>query len=103
VHTVSAQLRALLQQLSPEIVGVAESFASQVIYLPVSATGCSPEVDPEKQTQGFRPRNLKPIWVEVPFIYLMSRWMAGLVHYYQPKESRAGSAKNPTGVSPFPK
>jgi hypothetical protein len=103
VHTVSAQLRALLQRLSPEIVGVAESFASQVIYLPVSATGCSPEVDPEKQTQGFRPRNLKPIWVEVPFIYLMSRWMAGLVHYHQPKESRAGSAKNPTGVSPFPK
>ncbi|MCS7304554.1 MAG: hypothetical protein NZ602_05530 [Thermoguttaceae bacterium] len=92
IQKVSQQLRGLLMELSPEIVGLAESFASQVVYLPISATGCAPEVDPEKQTQGFRPRNLRPIWVEVPLVYLMSRWMKGLVYYCQSKPSSSGSA-----------
>lgn len=101
IHSVSQELRRLLMRLSPEIVGLAESFASQVVYLPVSATGCSPEIDPEKQTQGFRPRNLCPIWVEVPLLYLMSRWMAGLVYYYRGKEG-AGSNGGQGVSAPVP-
>lgn len=95
IHTVSNQLRTLLRQYCPEIVGVAESFASEVIYLPVSATGCSPEVDPKTQTQGFRPRNMRPIWVEVPLVYLMSRWMAGLVYYHRDNSSASGQREPP--------
>ena len=49
IETLSQTLRSLLWQVSPEIVSVAESFASQVLYVPVSATGCSPERDPQNR------------------------------------------------------
>jgi hypothetical protein len=81
VESMSKQVRALLWEVSPEIVAAAENFASQVVYVPVSATGCSPEHDAGTGAFGFRPRNLKPIWAEVPLLYSMSRWMQGLVPY----------------------
>lgn len=81
VDDVSRQVRALLLQHAPEVVPAAESFASEVVYIPISATGCSPEVDPRSGAQGFRPRNLQPMWAEVPMLYTMSRWMKGLVLY----------------------
>ena len=65
---------------------IAESFASQVLYLPVSATGRSPERDPKTGALGFRPKDVKPVLVEVPLLYSMSRWMHGLVPYR--KQSR---------------
>jgi hypothetical protein len=83
IETLSQALRAFLWKVSPEIVSVAESFASHVLYVPVSATGCSPERHPESGALGFRPKNVKPIWAEVPLLYTMSRWMQGLVPYRQ--------------------
>jgi len=59
------------------------------LYVPVSATGCAPEVDPHTGAQGFRPRNLNPIWVEVPLLYAMSRWMRGLVCYWKAKDANS--------------
>ncbi len=94
IEQVSNELRALMARVSPEIVAAAEDFASEVLYIPVSATGCSPEVDPHTGAQGFRPKNLHPIWVDVPLVYAMSRWMRGLVCYWKPKDqanvSRSG-------------
>lgn len=81
IDELSQVLRSLLWKMSPEIVSVAESFASQVLYLPVSATGCSPERDPSTGMFGFRPKNAKPIWAEVPLLCSMSRWMQGLIPY----------------------
>ncbi len=101
IHKVSQALRSLLSRLTPEIVGVAEAFASQVIYLPVSATGCPPEVDPTTQIQGFRSRNIRPIWVEVPMVYLMSRWMAGLVHFYRGEQAdKKTDIPTPSSLAP---
>ena len=85
IEQVSLVLRDLLWRLSPEFVAAAEGFANEVLYVPVSATGCSPEVDPQTGAQGFRPRNIRPIWVEVPLLYVMSRWMKGLVCYFRHK------------------
>jgi hypothetical protein len=84
IDELSQLLRTLLRKISPEIVSVAESFASQVLYVPVSATGCSPERDPRTGAFGFRPKNVKPIWAEVPMLCGISRWMQGLIPYKKP-------------------
>ncbi len=100
VETVSQTLRSLLWEVSPEIVATAESFASQVIYIPVSATGRSPERNPQTGEMGFRPRDVKPVWAEVPVLYSMSRWMRGLVPYIAKPETIGKSAGSP-GQSPW--
>lgn len=76
---VSAEVRQLLKRFSPEIVAAAEALTSDVVYLPVSATGCSPEADPDGQIVGFVPKRLNPIWAEVPLIYFLVRWVPTLV------------------------
>ncbi len=84
IENWSRILRSLLWDVSPEIVSTAESFASQVLYLPVSATGRNPERDPKTGALGFRPKDVKPVFAEVPLLYSMSRWMHGLVPYGKP-------------------
>ena len=84
IELMSGELRALLWTHSPEIVSAAESFAEQVLYLPVSATGRSPEIDPATGAKGFRPRDIHPQWVEVPLLYMLSRWCEGLVPHLRP-------------------
>ncbi len=64
IDQMSARLRALLWKHSPEIVSAAESFAEEVLYVPVSATGRAPEIDPASGAKGFRPRDIHPQWVE---------------------------------------
>ena len=84
IEDVSRLVRALLWKISPEIVSAAESFASQVLYVPVSATGRGPETDPPTGALGFRPKDMKPIWAEVPMLYTLSRWTQGLVPFVKP-------------------
>lgn len=76
---VSEEVRQLLKRFSPEIVSAAESLTSDVIYIPVSATGCSPEADASGQIVGFIPKKLSPVWVEVPPIYFVARWISTLI------------------------
>jgi hypothetical protein len=79
IESTSEQVGALLRSLTPEIVASAEGFAKHLLFLPVSATGIAPEVDPENGTFGIRPRDLKPYWVEVPMLYALSQWCKGLI------------------------
>jgi hypothetical protein len=74
----SQEVRALLMQTTPEVVAAAESFAQQVTYIPVSALGRSPELDPRSQKLAVRPRLIRPLWATVPFIYGMHRAVPGL-------------------------
>ena len=85
IDDISHEVRSVLWKLSPEIVSAAESFAEQVIYMPVSATGRGPEVDPATGAFGFRPRDIKPVWAETPLLYVMSRWLEGLVPQCRPR------------------
>jgi hypothetical protein len=85
IESRSDRLRALLWDLTPEIVAAAEGFAQQVLYMPVSAMGRSPEVDPETGALGIRPRDVNPQGVEVPLLYFLSRWTDGTVAYRKPK------------------
>ncbi|MCL4191086.1 MAG: hypothetical protein KJZ87_05030, partial [Thermoguttaceae bacterium] len=98
IEGVSRKLRELLRCLSPEIVAAAEGFASEVIYVPVSATGCGPELAPGMKTPGFRPRNIRPLWAEVPMIYTMSRWMSGFVYFVGPSPGQSTAAAAPPAL-----
>lgn len=74
----SQEVRTLLMQTTPEVVAAAESFAQQVTYIPVSALGRSPELDPRSQKMAVRPRLIRPLWATVPFIYGLHRAVPGL-------------------------
>lgn len=100
IDALSQKLRALLWRVTPELVSAAENFASQVLYVPVSATGCSPERDPRTGALGFRPKDVRPMWAEVPLLYSMSQWMQGLVSYQKTAPGNEKSAASP-GRSPW--
>jgi hypothetical protein len=73
VQEYSRVLRELLINLIPDLVGTAEANAEHVTYIAVSATGTAPEVgQPDKDGKRpllYRPANIKPMWVEVPFFH----------------------------------
>ena len=69
IKNVSFQIRTLLEDICPEVVSTAESFAGDVVYLPNSALGHSPEVSDETGMVGIRPRDVSPFWVSVPMLY----------------------------------
>jgi len=79
IENVSKQVGDMLREYTTEIVAAAEGFASSVSFLPVSATGHSPELDPSTGSFGIRPRDLSPYWVEVPMLYSLSRWGSGMI------------------------
>ncbi len=70
--------RKWLEEFSPELVAAVEAFASDVIYVPVSALGHSPVPDPNYRGEGVaplvvRPCDVHPRWVEVPLLYTLFR------------------------------
>lgn len=75
IEEASAETRELLLQLTPEFVSSVESFAANALYVPVSATGIGPSVDPETHAEGFRVEDMRPIWTTVPMLYALS-WLA---------------------------
>ncbi len=83
VEAVSRKVRALLWDFCPAIVTAAERFSRRVAYIPVSATGCSPirvGVSPEnKPIYKFRAGAIKPEWVEVPMLWILSQVTNGIV------------------------
>ena len=86
VERVSDKVRSLLLEYSPDIVSAAESFANEVVYIPVSATGVSPKFDEEREELGIRPVDIKPVWAEVPLVYALAKWSDGIVGTFSPSE-----------------
>jgi hypothetical protein len=74
VDRVSALVRALLLELAPDVVTAAEDAFERVIYVPVSATGTSPELDPATNLLKVPVSKIAPRWVAVPFLYAFARW-----------------------------
>ena len=101
IQQLSDRVRALLWQLTPELVAAAEGFADHVIYIPVSATGRGPETDPATGAFGIRPRDIAPQWVEVPMLYVLSRWMPGVIAVFDADASRR-RAIQPPAARPAP-
>jgi hypothetical protein len=92
IDAVSQKVRAMLWQFSPEMVSAAEAFSDHVYYIPVSATGCSPEIDPEsKKILGIRPRDIDPIWAEVPLLLTLARWGGGMIPFKTAQGGTSGA------------
>ena len=75
LRLVSEQMEELLLQLTPQLVNEARSFAEDVIFIPVTATGRPPK-DAGSDEDGrpnllFPQGKLKPAWVELPVLLAM--------------------------------
>jgi hypothetical protein len=82
IEGMSRQVRELLWRFSPELVSAAEAITDHVLFVPVSATGCAPELDPESGLiLGIRPRNINPMWAEVPLLLTLAKWGGGMIPY----------------------
>lgn len=73
IMSTSFSVRALLEEVSPELVASAESFTGEVLFLPNSALGTSPELGGDAGIFGVRPGDVKPFWIPVPMLYLFHR------------------------------
>lgn len=80
---MSDELRRMLMRLTPEFVAAAEDSCEQVIYIPISALGQGLEVQKGSGLLGIRPRNIRPRWVTVPFLYVAAKWSTGLIAGYR--------------------
>ena len=69
----SFQARALLQKYCPDFIQVVEGFCSDVYYLPTSSTGNHAEFDAESGTIGIRPKDVKPLYSEIPLMVLLAQ------------------------------
>ena len=79
ISKLSDRTRELLFELAPDIVAAAEGFSEEVIYLPNSALGCSPEIMPGSNALGVRPCNIRPRLAEVPLLYALHRAVPTLI------------------------
>lgn len=86
VRSASWNIRCLLEEICPEVVATAESFSGDVLYLPNSALGNSPEINPETGMTGIRSNDIHPFWAPVPMLYFFHKH--GFLQA-QPKERRA--------------
>ena len=74
IDRVSDHVREMLRSRSPSFVQTAERFSKQVLYVPVSATGTSPDASYQ-----FRPEQLQPLWCEVPLLAALAKWRKGFI------------------------
>ncbi len=79
IERASYITRELLAQLTPEFVSAVENFASNVVYIPVSATGVAPTVDTVAKKTGFRVEDMKPVWATAPMLYALRRLAPDLI------------------------
>ncbi|MEM6472020.1 MAG: hypothetical protein AAF802_20840 [Planctomycetota bacterium] len=79
IKHASQRVGELMSDICPEIVAAAEGFSTSLTFIPVSATGSSPVVDPDSGSLGIRPRDMQPYWVEVPMLLALHNWAGGLV------------------------
>ncbi|HVX86668.1 MAG TPA: hypothetical protein VH253_17935 [Phycisphaerae bacterium] len=89
VNRVSRALRALLLDLSPEVVTAAEDFSQEVLYMPVSALGHSPEKYADRAGLLIKPKDVHPRWVTIPLLYSYAKWSKGLIAASRTKEKPA--------------
>lgn len=94
LHRLSQKIRELLFQLAPDIVAAAEGFSDEVLYLPNSALGCSPEpisLPGGKEALAVRPCNIHPRLAELPLLYALHRAVPTLIPGIQRSGDQNGS------------
>ena len=91
----SEELRKLLRQLTPEVVGAADSISEKVTYIPVSALGQTPARDANTNKAMIRPLDIRPIGVVTPMLYGLFQSSVSLIQVLRSKSERkaAGGVK----------
>jgi hypothetical protein len=82
VEENSKLIRNFLLETCPAIVSNAESISSEVMYFAASPLGCSPvEFTDSRGVKliGPNPKNLNPMFVEVPTLWVLSRIEPALI------------------------
>lgn len=87
VSETSQTLRNILHKRIPEFVETAERFSDRVRFIPVSAMGAAPELL-DDGSNAVRPKNITPVWTDVPLVYAMSKWCGGLIPFAKSKSPR---------------
>lgn len=85
-------LRELLLEHAPGVVANAEAISTQVVYFAASPMGHSPELLTEGPMQGYLapdPKKIRPKFVEIPFIWGLSRCEQNLVPSVKGTEASA--------------
>lgn len=86
IRKLSDEFRKVMKKYCPEVVAAADAFSEDVIFIPCSALGCSPT----KLDDGalvINPRDVKPIWAEVPLLYAIHRSISGFIGSTETKRS----------------
>jgi hypothetical protein len=92
IERVSSKLRDLLLKFTPELIGAAEDFCEHVVYIPISALGCSPQTHPEGRPGLFvLPKDVRPRWASVPVMYMFAKWTTGLIAGNSPVQMQRGN------------
>jgi hypothetical protein len=77
IERTSDALREFLETLCPDFVAIADGISEFVRFIPVTSLGHSPVIvkkDGATPFYGIRPRDMRPRWVTIPFLYCLSRW-----------------------------
>ena len=91
IEQISSRVRDILLKYCAETVTAAESFAKDVVYIPVSSLGGPVELDLQSGLPGIRPRTIRPQWVVVPVLYSISRVLPALVPRLIRRTKRSGA------------
>ena len=89
VRKVSDATRKIINKYSPELVSNAESFSTNCFFIPVSATGVSPEFDSDNNPIGIRPKDMNPMWCDVPLLTVLAEQTPKLVPHVKRHASSA--------------
>ncbi len=74
LKAVSDDVRGMLGEHAGEVINEAESSFQEVIYIPVSAFGRSPQQDVERPDMFLiRPKDVHSQWTEVPMLYALHK------------------------------
>jgi hypothetical protein len=94
VEKTGRVLRKLLKEHCPDFIATTESLSKSVQYIPVTSLGCSPTVEERDghRLLGVYPKDLRPKWVTVPFLYLLAKWGQGTIRVAYRKSSRGGQS-----------
>lgn len=79
IRAMSMHLKLLLREQIPEMISMLDQFATDVTFIPVSATGGPPVQNEQTGQWGFRMKDINPIWVEVPALYALARSVRGMI------------------------
>lgn len=88
IRQLSDQFRKVMQKYCPEVVAAADAFSEDVIYIPCSALGCSP-TKLDNGVLAINPRDVNPVWAEVPLLYAIHRSISGFIGSTDKKRSAA--------------